>query len=202
VQYRLLPMSATPPRVRRARDEPVELHDYDPLWPQRFEQEARHLRQLLPQAGLGRIAHFGSTAIPGMVAKPIVDMLVEVPSLRHVHEVIAPLLEKQGYEYFWRASWQNPLLPAYTWFIKRDAQGRRTHHIHLLTPDAPEWERLLFRDYLMAHPPVAQAYGALKRRLAKAHPRDRIAYARAKSDFIEDVMRKARAHYSQPQDCR
>lgn len=178
--------------VRRARDEPVELSDYDPVWPRRFEQEAWQLRQILPQAQLGRIAHFGSTAVPGMVAKPIVDMLVEVPSLRSVKEDVAPELERRGYEFFWRASWRDNLSPAYTWFIKRDAQGRRTHHIHMLTPDAPEWERLLFRDYLIDHPQEAAAYGELKRRLVMAHPGDRIAYAQAKTEFIETAMRKAK----------
>lgn len=195
-------MPATPPRIRHARDEPVELHDYDSAWPRRFAQEAAHLRRVLPEARLGRIAHFGSTAIPGMVAKPIVDMLVEVPSLRDVQEHIAPVLEKQGYEFFWRASWRDNLTPAYTWFIKRDARGQRTHHIHMLTADAPDWDRLLFRDYLTAHPQVAADYGALKRRLVQAHPGDRIAYARAKSDFIEDVMRKARQDFSAPRDGR
>lgn len=189
-------MIATPATVRRARDEPVELREYDPAWPRRFEQEARHLRQVLPHMQLGRIAHFGSTAVPGMVAKPIVDMLVEVPSLRSVREDIAPVLEKLGYEFFWRTSWRDSLTPAYTWFIKRDARGRRTHHIHMLTADAPEWDRLLFRDYLIDHPQEAAAYGALKRRLVQAHSGDRIAYARAKSDFIGQVMRKARQAYS------
>lgn len=189
-------MIATPASVRRARDEPVALCDYDPAWPQYFEQEASHLRQVLPHAGLGRIAHFGSTAVPGLVAKPIVDMLVEVPSLRSVQQDIAPVLEKLGYEFFWRASWRDNLVPEYTWFIKRDERGRRTHHIHMLTSDAPEWERLLFRDYLIAHPQEAAAYGALKRRLVLAHPGDRIAYARAKSDFIDQVMHKARQAYS------
>lgn len=195
-------MSTPPPRVRRARSEPVALSDYDPDWPLQFAREAEHLRRLLPDAELGRIAHFGSTAIPGMLAKPIVDMLVEVPSLRSVQQRIAPVLERNGYEFFWRPSWRDKLSPEYTWFIKRDAQGRRTHHLHMLTPDAPEWDRLLFRDYLIAHPPVAAAYGALKRRLVQAHPRDRIAYARAKSAFIEDVMDKARAHFSPDQSRR
>lgn len=185
-------MSATPARVRRATHEPVELHDYDPRWPAHFAQEAQHLRQLLPHAQLGRIAHFGSTAVPGMVAKPIVDMLVEVPSLRAVQRDIAPVLEQQGYEFFWRPSRLDDQSPAYTWFIKRDSSGRRTHHIHMLTADAPQWERLLLRDYLIAHPEAAAAYAGLKRRLVQAHRGDRIAYARAKTAFIEDAMRKAR----------
>jgi len=196
------PMSTTPSHVRRARNEPVALHDYDPDWPRRFEQEAQHLRSLLAHVQLGRIVHFGSTAVPGMVAKPIIDMLVEVPSLRTVQRDIAPVLESRGYEFFWRPSRHDDQDPAYTWFIKRDASGRRTHHIHMLTADAPEWERLLLRDYLIAHPGAAAAYAALKRQLVQAHHGDRIAYARAKSKFIEDTMRKARRASSPPADRR
>lgn len=195
-------MSTPSARVRRARSEPVELSEYDPDWPLQFAREAEHLRRLLPDAELGRIAHFGSTAIPGMLAKPIVDMLVEVPSLRGVQQRIAPVLERHGYEFFWRPSWRDPQSPEYTWFIKRDAQGRRTHHLHMLTADAQEWDRLLFRDYLIAHPPLASAYGALKRRLVQARPQDRIGYARAKSKFIEDVMAKAHAHFRPGQNSR
>ena len=179
-------------QVARARTEPVQISAYNPAWPGLFEQEARHLRACLPQDAIGRIAHFGSTAVPGLAAKPIIDMLIEVPSLRVVHETIAPILERQGYEYFWRPSWRDGVSPAYTWFIKRDGLGQRTHHLHMLRPDSPDWDRLLFRDYLIAHPSRAQAYGALKTRLA-AKADDRVAYARAKSDFIDEVMRDARA---------
>lgn len=195
-------MTNTRQRVRRAREEKVALSDYDPQWPHWFEQEARHLRTIVPPAMLGRIAHFGSTAVAGMVAKPIIDMLIEVPSLQRVHDTIAPLLERHGYEYFWRPSWRDNLTPEYTWFIKRDAQGRRTHHLHMLPPDAPQWDRLLFRDHLAAHPQVAQAYASLKRQLVDADPDDRIAYARAKSHFIEAVMHEVSAGFRSRPDSR
>jgi GrpB-like predicted nucleotidyltransferase (UPF0157 family) len=189
-------------RVRRARQEKVALSDYDPQWPRRFEREARHLRAIVPPGMLGRIAHFGSTAVPGMVAKPIIDMLIEVPSLQRVHDTIAPILERHGYEYFWRPSWRDNLTPEYTWFIKRDAQGTRTHHLHMLPQHAPEWGRLLFRDYLRAHPQVAQAYAALKRELVHTDPDDRIAYARAKSHFIAEVMHAVDSGFRNRPDSR
>lgn len=188
-------MNSAQDRVRRARAEEVEITPYDPQWPRLFEQEAQHLRACLPPALVGRIAHFGSTAVPGLAAKPIVDMLVEVPSLRDVHDTIAPALARQGYEYFWRPGWRDAQTPAYAWFIKRDASGRRTHHLHMLTADSPDWDRLLFRDYLIAHPAVAKAYEALKYRLAAESPGDRIAYARAKTDFITDITREARTYF-------
>lgn len=185
-------MKPTADSVRRALHEHIDIAPYDPAWPAAFEAEAERLRVLLPPDLLGRIEHFGSTAVPGLAAKPIIDMLVEVPSLEVVVEKIAPLLAGHGYEFFWRE--KDPGRPGldYAWFIRRDAGGRRTHHIHFLTPGAVDWERLLFRDYLRQHPAVAAQYGVLKQDIAKRHPNDRRAYAQAKSGFIQDVMRRAR----------
>lgn len=75
---------------------------YDPEWPRAFEREAAHLRACLPADLIGRIEHFGSTAVPGLAAKPIVDMLVEVSSLAEVTARVVPIPEAQGYDYFWR----------------------------------------------------------------------------------------------------
>lgn len=185
-------------RVRNATAERVEIVPYDPDWPARFEEERRHLLDSLGRHISGRIEHFGSTAVPGLAAKPVVDILVEVPSLRAVNATIAPILVAQGYEYFARPSWSDPNVPAYAWFIKRDAQGRRTHHIHMLKKGVPEWERLLFRDYLIAHPDVAREYAALKYRNAASHGDDRLAYAKAKTAFITRVTRLARKERDLP----
>ena len=179
-------------RVHRATGERVEVVAYDPAWPRRFEEERQHLLACLAPHITGRIEHFGSTAVPGLAAKPVVDILVEVPSLRAMSATIAPLLVAQGYEYFARPSWADPSVPSYAWFIKRDAQGRRTHHIHMLEAKAPEWERLQFRDYLIAHPAVAKEYEALKYRSAAAHGNDRLAYAKAKTAFITRITKLSR----------
>lgn len=180
-------MVGEPGHVERALHEQIELQAHDPHWARLFEEEADRLRALLPPELIGRIEHFGSTAIPGLSAKPIVDMLMEVRSLEEVASRIAPLLQAQGYEYFWRARSNSDPRPAYTWFIRRDAQGRRTHHIHCLTRDSAEWARLAFRDHLLAHPETAREYDRLKRQIAAEHPNDRVAYARAKTDFIRRV---------------
>ena len=182
--------------VRRATREHVEIVPYDPSWPQAFAREREHLSACLPPGSVGRFEHFGSTAVPGLAAKPVVDMLVEVRSLKEVCEIIAPILEAQGYEFFWRPSWRDGVSPEYTWFIKRDEKGRRSHHIHMLTPSSSEWERLLFRDYLIAHPEVAREYGELKQRVAGASD-DRLAYADAKTDFIIRTTELARKWLAQ-----
>ena len=185
-------MNATPRHVERALQEPVEIVPYDPGWPVLFAAEAAHLRALLPAVLIGRIEHFGSTAVPGLAAKPIVDMLLEVRTMEGVVQHIAPILKRAGYEFFWRDRERGLPGIAYAWFIKRDAAGRRTHHIHCLEPGSAEWERLLFRDYLRAHPAAARSYGELKQRIAAEHPDDRVAYAKAKTDFIAAAMRAAR----------
>ena len=184
-------MNAKPRHVERALQERVEIVPYDPAWPGLFAEEAARLRAALPAALIGRIEHFGSTAVPGLAAKPIVDMLLEVRSMEDVVQHIAPILKREGYEFFWRDRERGLPGIAYAWFIKRDAAGRRTHHIHCLEPGSAERARLLFRDYLRAHPAAARSYGELKQRMAAEHPGDRVAYAKAKTDFIAAAMRAA-----------
>ncbi|MGH7339076.1 MAG: GrpB family protein, partial [Candidatus Rokuibacteriota bacterium] len=167
-------------KVARVVAETVDVVAYDPRWPEAFEREKAHLRACLPADLIGRIEHFGSTAVPGLAAKPIVDMLVEVSSLDAAKLRIAPVLEAQGYDYFWRPTAGDDGPPFYAWFIKRDARGGRTHHIHMVEAHFEHWDRLLFRDYLIAHPDAAREYAALKQRLSAAHHGDRVKYTEAK----------------------
>ena len=178
-------------KIARVVKESVSVADYDPRWPELFEQERDHLRACLPRDLLGRIEHFGSTAVPGLAAKPIVDMLVEVADLEEAKRRIAPVLEAQGYDYFWRPSWGDDTPPYYAWFIKRNTQGIRTHHIHMVESDFEHWNRLLFRDYLIEHPEVVKEYTELKHRLSQEHEGDRVAYTKAKTEFITLVTAEA-----------
>ena len=93
-------MNAKPRHVERALHERVEIVPYDPAWPGLFAEEVARLRAALPADLIGRIEHFGSTAVPGLAAKPIIDMLVEVCAMEDVAQRIAPLLQAQGYEFF------------------------------------------------------------------------------------------------------
>jgi GrpB-like predicted nucleotidyltransferase (UPF0157 family) len=185
-------------KLARVVKEDVAVVPYDPRWPEMFEQERLHLLSCLPADLIGRIEHFGSTAVPGLAAKPIVDMLVEVTSLDETRQRIVPVLEAQGYEYFWRPSWGDDTPPFYAWFIKRDKSGNRTHHIHMVESHFEHWDRLLFRDYLIAHPDVAREYGDLKMRLSDAHENDRVAYTSAKSDFVGRVTAAAKGDHRPP----
>jgi GrpB-like predicted nucleotidyltransferase (UPF0157 family) len=191
------PMETPEQRIARLVREEVAIAPYDPAWPELFRQESEHLISCLPNDLVRRIEHFGSTAVPGLAAKPIVDMLVEVTDLQETRVRIAPVLESQGYDYFWRPTHGDDGPPFYAWFIKRDPRtGVRTHHIHMVEARfADHWDRLFFRDYLIEHPEAARDYEALKRHLASATPRDRAAYTRGKTEFIARVTEEAKRYY-------
>jgi GrpB-like predicted nucleotidyltransferase (UPF0157 family) len=184
-------------RIRRVGQEDIRIVPYDPMWPIAFLREKEHLLSCLPPELIRRIEHFGSTAVPGLSAKPIVDMLVEVSDLELTKTRITPVLEAQGYDYFWRPTHGDDGPPFYAWFIKREPDTRvRTHHIHMVEAHfVMHWNRLLFRDYLIDHPQVAQEYTQLKTHLATAFPNDRTTYTKGKTEFVVRVTEQARRHY-------
>lgn len=182
-------------RIRRVLQEDVSIVPYDPAWPRMFEEEKKHLLDCLPHDLIRRVEHFGSTAITGLAAKPIVDVLVEVVSLEDTKARIAPLLEAQGYDYFWRATHGEDGPPFYAWFIKRNSAGVRTHHVHMVESDFEHRDRLLFRDYLIDHADTAKAYETLKLALASEYPSDRIAYTNGKTEFVVRVTQLAKEYY-------
>ena len=182
-------------KIKRVLAEEVAIVPYSPAWPQMFAEEKRHLLDCLPGELIGRIEHFGSTAVPQLAAKPIIDMLVEVRSLEETRQRIVPILEAQGYDYFWRPTHGDDGPPFYAWFIKRDSNGNRTHHLHMVESDFEHWDRLLFRDYLIDHPAIAKEYEVLKLRLSGDHRNNRVAYTEAKTEFITRVTQKAKEHY-------
>jgi len=179
-------------KIARLAKEKIAIVPYDPRWPEMFDRERDHLLSCLPKDLINRVEHFGSTAVPGLSAKPIIDILVEVTSLFETRQRIVPILKSQGYEYYWRPSFGDDLPPFYAWFIKRDKAGSRTHHIHMIESHFEHWERLHFRDYLIANPDIASEYENLKRRCAAKHHDDREAYTDAKGAFIRRITRLAK----------
>ena len=184
-------------KLARVSAERVEIVPYDPAWPTRFEAEKAHLLATLPAGLLRRIEHFGSTAVPGLMAKPIVDLLIEVSDLEETRRVAPDLLSSPTYDYFWRPTHGDDGPPFYAWFIKRDpGTGQRTHHLHLIDASfTGHWDRLLFRDYLREFSEVSAEYAAMKLRLSREFPGDRNAYTEAKGEFIEAVTERARQRY-------
>ena len=167
----------------------IEIEAYDPRWVGRFDEEAARVRKTLDAAGLvvTAVEHFGSTAVPGLAAKPVIDMLVGVGSLEQAVRVAVPALAALGYAY-----WYDNPNQAQMFFVKGlPPNGPRTHHIHMVEPDSVFWERLRFRDYLRAHPQEAEHYARLKRDLAERFRTDREAYTDAKAAYIRDIMQRA-----------
>jgi GrpB-like predicted nucleotidyltransferase (UPF0157 family) len=190
-------MSTLEERIKGVVQEEIIIVPYNPDWPRMFELEKDLLFSCLPHNLVRRIEHFGSTAVPNLSSKPIIDILVEVTSLEETKNCIVPILTFQGYEYFWRPTLGDDVPPYYAWFIKRDSQGHRTHHIHMVEHDFEHWERLLFRDYLIEHPDIAKEYERIKICLEKTFPKNRVAYTQAKTEFIVKATQIAKRHYNQ-----
>jgi len=172
----------------------ILIQDYDPRWPAMFADEWAHIAVALGSV-LVTVEHVGSTAVPGLAAKPIIDMLVGVRSLTQARSTCVAPLQQLGYVY----------LPEYeSWlpeelFFRQGPPGPWTHHVHLMEPTAVRWgEQLLFRDYLRAHPEVAQEYGQLKQALAAAVGDDVVGFRAGKRPFIQAVLAKARAEMALP----
>jgi GrpB-like predicted nucleotidyltransferase (UPF0157 family) len=129
-------------KVGRVLQDKVEVVPYDLSWPAMFEEEKRFLLEEFPPDLVRRVEHFGSTSVPGLSAKPIIDILAEVSSLERAKTEVAPVLERLGYDYFWRATHGEDGPPFYAWFIKRNVKGERTHHIHMVEAEFEHWDRL------------------------------------------------------------
>ena len=167
-------------------DEPVRIAAYDPRWPERFEQERAALEGAIGEWIVGGIHHVGSTAVPGLDAKPVIDILVGVESLEASRGCFDPLAQLDYLYAPYRTEEMH-------WFCKPHP-SRRTHHLHLVPAKSRRFEEgLAFRDRLRADPVVAAAYAALKRGLATRFADDREAYTDAKAAFIGAVLERARS---------
>jgi GrpB-like predicted nucleotidyltransferase (UPF0157 family) len=159
----------------------VRLVPHDPRWAQAYRREAARLQQALGAHAL-EIAHIGSTAVPGLVAKPLLDIMVAVTSLQE-RETVIPLLERAGYEFR-----PHDTLPERLFFIAGAPEARRVN-LSLAAWDSAYWrDHLAFRDILRARPEVATAYARLKVDLAERYPADRLAYTAAKGEFVARVL--------------
>jgi len=161
----------------------IALADPDLAWPDEFTRMEKRLRADFPEA-VGRIEHYGSTAVPGIPAKPIIDILVEMPSFDVARRSLIPGLAGPDWEYW---EYTDHMI-----FIKRRGfSGPRTHHIHVAPAGHRLWEGLVFRDYLAAHPDAAREYTVLKRELSARYQTDREVYTRAKTAFIREILNRA-----------
>lgn len=170
--------------LHAAIHENVALHPYDDSCPQAFEAELDRLLALFPEEFV-EVQHIGSTAVPGLDAKPVIDMLAGVRSIKDAERLELPLCQSG---YATSVAFNDTLLDR-KWFM-RWANGHRTHHLHLVVHGGPVWHaQLKFRNALRASPELVASYAELKAQLAATHPTDRAAYTDAKSDFVRAVVR-------------
>lgn len=168
--------------------------DYDPQWPTLFEEERARIASAVGHIVAG-VHHVGSTSIPGMAAKPILDIAVMLREFQDGERCIGPL-ESIGYTH----RGLNPDIPGDRFFVKglppreRGPGGEeiRTHILHMYPLDSPlAHNHLAFRDYLIAQPKLAAEYAQLKFALADKYPDDRVSYGKGKASFIRAVLAKA-----------
>jgi len=172
-------------------DEPVHIAHYDATWPERFERERAMLQEAIGEWVAGGVHHIGSTSVPGLDAKPIIDILVGVGDLELPPECFARLAALDYVHAPYRIGEMH-------WFAKPDPL-HRTHHLHLVAVDSPRFgDSLLFRDQLRARPEVARDYVALKHHLAEVFKHDRDSYTQAKGEFICSTVRQAQEQGRKP----
>ncbi len=163
----------------------VEVVEHNREWRDLFQVESKSVAQALGQS-IVAIHHIGSTSIPNIHAKPIIDLLIEVKDINKV-DCNNLAMEKIGYEALGEFGMVNR-----RYFRKDNSLGIRTHHVHIFEANSAEIERhLAFRDYMIAHPAEAQQYSNLKRKLAQQYPRDIESYMDGKDEFIKNIDKKA-----------
>jgi GrpB-like predicted nucleotidyltransferase (UPF0157 family) len=166
----------------------VKIEEYNPSWPAQFRLESTILRRLLGDRSIVEIEHIGSTAVPGLAAKPIVDIMIAVPSLSKAIRDCIPIMESLDYAY-----WSDNPNSDRMFFVKGlPPNGPRTFHVHMVERKGELVNRLLFRDYLRINADEAARYEKLKRNLANQFPGDRDAYTQAKTEYIVNVTRMAK----------
>jgi GrpB-like predicted nucleotidyltransferase (UPF0157 family) len=155
---------------------------HDSRWREEFEREAALIFETLRDNVIA-IHHIGSTAIPGIYAKPVIDILIEVSDISHLND---KGMESLGYEVMGEFG-----IPGRRYFRKDDRDGTRTHQVHTFQTGSDHLRRhLAFRDHMISDPKDALAYSDMKRKLAAEHPDDAEAYMDGKDDFIKEIDRR------------
>ncbi|MGW4153710.1 GrpB family protein [Micromonospora chersina] len=167
----------------------VQVQVYDPSWPERYAEEAELLRHTLADSLLA-VEHVGSTAVPGLAAKPVIDILAAVRDFNGFPALVEHLQEI-GYTYTPESEADDPSRRV---FRKgpENLTRLRTHHLHVTERGSDYWRRLIaFRDHLRTHPEDAASYVSLKHDLAARHAADPGRYTRDKRDFLRDIEQRA-----------
>lgn len=166
----------------------VKLEDYNEDWKEKFEKERKTLSQIFKEDAL-EIQHVGSTSIPGLEAKPIIDIAIAVKELEIALKYVEKM-EEAGYSFRGNAGVEG------RYFFAKGPEDNRTHYVHIEPINSPNWEtHIFYKKYLLEHPEIVAEYEKLKEELARLYPEDRKKYTSGKNDFIQKILNKARKEY-------
>jgi len=169
--------------------EEIELSPYSPLWPQDYVKERNVILNRINATIIpARVCmeHIGSTAVTGLSAKPIIDILLGVERLEQASLYLKPMTQLN---YCYYPEFET-LRPNMRFFVKRGPQGERLYHVQIVAANSFEWQtHVAFRDILRKNPPIARRYEQLKKKCAKQYRYDRLGYVRSKSEFIRGCLK-------------
>jgi GrpB-like predicted nucleotidyltransferase (UPF0157 family) len=172
------------PSLDERFDPTIRIVDYDSEWPMAASEELGRIREAVGATAV-RLEHIGSTSVPGLAAKPILDLLLAVGSIEPPAIYVGPL-EDLGYLFA-----PDPATPDFHFFGK-PPQRPRSHHVHVCEAGGEhEFRHLAVRDFLRAHSDEVARYAALKRATAARHPQDRLIYIEAKQEYMTDLEARA-----------
>jgi GrpB-like predicted nucleotidyltransferase (UPF0157 family) len=162
---------------------PIILAEYNPEWPAFYLKEETRIKKSLPSGTLFRISHIGSTAIPGLISKPTIDILLEVSEKTEDQSIIDSFIEL-GYQFISRPENPAPHMMFVLGYTPKGFRGQAVH-VHVRYPG--DWHEIRFRDYLQTHPESREEYEKLKQELAVRYRNDRDGYTDAKEEFIRRI---------------
>lgn len=175
---------------RHARIYPVVLSEYNPAWAEWYSEEKANLERLIGIDVIARISHYGSTSVPGLIAKPTVDILLEIKDDTDIDK-----LKTTMSEYIFLHEFAD-IVPLHLMFLKgylSDGFAEKVYHIHVRY--SGDWDELYFRDYLIAHPETAKEYAKLKKSLFDKNEHDRDGYTEAQGEFIRTKTALAKCNH-------
>lgn len=173
---------------------PIILKEHSPEYKNWYLEEKKILEAILPAESIKRINHIGSTAVPGLLAKPTVDILLEISREAELAKVEAEL-KKADWTLMHRNEEDQELNLVFNKGYTPEGFADKVFHLHLRYPD--DWDELYFRDYLIAHPEIAEKYGELKKDLEAEYKNNRDGYTEAKTEFIKKHTAAARKEFKE-----
>jgi GrpB-like predicted nucleotidyltransferase (UPF0157 family) len=169
---------------------PIEISQYDTNWPNVYKAERERIEKNITATLFSRIEHFGSTSVPGLSSKNTIDILMAVEFDNTQNSELIEQMKNIGYEFNWQNEGGNPHM-VFVRGYDPEKPKQQTYHIHAAPQDHILWNRIHFRNYLIAHPEVAKAYEDLKRSLADKYKHERVEYRIAKTEFINEFTKKS-----------